>query len=157
MTRNRLVNLTKIGAFLTGKIYPITLFLCLSKKVIFNEWVSLRIEKGCPPHKLILGLPAFGRTFTLANRRETGLSARSFSNNTLSGNFTKTPGFLSYYEICELKKKQPNVWKNVWISQSKSNYMYSNNDWISYDDMKSFHLRVSISCLFNNANKPQAS
>lgn len=100
---------------------------------------QLRIKKGCPPHKLVLGLPAFGRTFSLMDKKQNGLSAKSFNNGT-SGNFTKTPGFLSYYEICELKKQSQ--WKNVWITQSKSSYMYKNNDWVSFDDIKSFHLRV---------------
>jgi hypothetical protein len=96
-----------------------------------------------------LGLPAFGRTFGLMDKKKSGLSAKSFNNGT-SGNFTKTPGFLSFYEICELKK-QPQ-WKNVWITQSKSSYMHRNNDWVSYDDIKSFHLIVCLTILIPEIN-----
>ena len=86
-----------------------------------------------------MGLPAYGRTFTLKNQNENGIQARSYKNGT-SGNFTKTSGFLSFYEICQLRKS--GKWNTVWLSQSKSNYMYSGNNWISYDDIKSYHLRV---------------
>jgi chitinase len=89
----------------------------------------------------VLGVPAYGRTFYLKNKTEHGLSARSFSNGT-QGKYTKTSGFLSYYEICE-KKKKDGEWNQVWQNQSKSHYMYKENDWISYDDIKSYHLRVS--------------
>jgi GH18 family chitinase len=105
-----------------------------------QDWsVSYWIKKGCPPHKLVLGLPAYGRTFALRSDKENGLMARSYKNGT-SGNFTKTAGFLAYYEICQIRKS--GNWTNIWHSQSKSHYMYNKNDWISYDDIKSFHLRV---------------
>ena len=105
----------------------------------------IRIKNGCPPHKIILGLPAYGRSFTLKDRTKNGLASESYQNGT-SGNFTKTSGFLSYYEICEIKKEKN--WTSIWLPQSKSNYMYRDNDWISYDDIKSFHLRVNLLIAF---------
>ena len=47
---------------------------------------------------------------------------------------------MSYYECCALRKTKD--WTTVWLSQSKSHYMFNKNQWISYDDIKSFHLRV---------------
>jgi hypothetical protein len=102
----------------------------------------------------VLGLPAYGRTFALDNPKIHGLNAKSSKSGQTSGNYTQTPGFLSYYEICQLKKKYN--WTTVWQSQSKSHYMYRDNDWISYDDIKSFHLRVNFnpSTQFENLIKP---
>jgi hypothetical protein len=87
----------------------------------------------------VLGVPAYGRTFYLRNKTQHGVSAKSYSNGT-QGEYTKTSGFLSYYEICQ-KKKDGN-WTQEWLVNSKSHYMYKENDWISYDDIKSYHLRV---------------
>jgi chitinase len=80
-----------------------------------------------------------GRTFTLKDEKENGLGAES-SGSGIAGNFTKTRGFMSYYECCALRKTKD--WTTVWLSQSKSHYMFNKNQWISYDDIKSFHLRV---------------
>ena len=87
----------------------------------------------------MLGLPAYGRTFSLKNQNDTGVLAKSFDYGP-QGEFTKTSGFLSFYEVCLLKRK--NNFKSVWLTKSKSFYMYKKNDWISYEDVKSFHMRV---------------
>ena len=100
-----------------------------------------RIKQGAPPHKLVLGLPSYGRTFKLKDKANNGLFEKSEQNKGKSGNYTLTNGFMSYYEICELKKQ--NEWKTEWLPQSKSYYMFKDDDWISYDDLKSFHLRVN--------------
>ena len=84
-------------------------------------------------------MPAYGRTFSLKNPSDTGLFVKSHGYGP-QGIYTKTSGFLSFYEICLIKKNTN--YKNVWLPKSKSNYMYKKNDWISYDDIKSFHLRV---------------
>lgn len=113
----------------------------LNEQYLNQDWsVNYWISKGCPPHKLVLGLPAYGRTFTLKNPYDNGLGAPSIDNGTM-GNYTKTPGFLAYYECCELRKSKD--WTQVWLSQSKSNYMFNNDQWVSYDDIKSFHLRTA--------------
>jgi GH18 family chitinase len=88
-----------------------------------------------------LGLPAFGRTFKLANEYKNDLGSLSFRQQGLFGNYTQTQGFLSYFEVCQLKKKQD--WTNVWLDHSKTNYMFNKNDWISYDDTRSFHMRAA--------------
>ena len=58
----------------------------------------------------------------------------------ISGEFTRTNGFLSFYEICLIKRNKN--FKSIWLPKSKSSYMYNKNEWISFDDIKSFHLRV---------------
>lgn len=88
----------------------------------------------------MLGLPAYGRTFSLKNPSETGLFVKTYDYGP-QGDFTKTSGFLSYYELCLTKKN--NNYKNIWLPKSKSSYMYKKNDWISYEDIKSFRLRVT--------------
>ncbi|CAF0742100.1 unnamed protein product [Brachionus calyciflorus] len=107
-----------------------------------QDWaVSYWIKNGCPPHKLVLGLPAYGRTFHLKDKRKSGLLAKTLQDDAMSGKYTQTAGFLSFYEICQVKKNTN--WTQVWQPQSKSHYLHKDHDWISYDDIKSFQLRTA--------------
>ena len=87
-----------------------------------------------------------GRTFTLKDEKDNGIGAPSLGNG-LAGNFTKTPGFVSYYECCALRKTKD--WTTVWLSQSKIHYMFNKSQWIYFYDIKSFHLRVRCSIISN--------
>ena len=43
-------------------------------------------------------MPFYGQSFKLANENENGLSAKAFGGAS-GGEFTKSEGFLSYYEV----------------------------------------------------------
>ena len=63
-------------------------------------------KKGAQPHKLSLGLASYGRSFTLLNPEDHGYMApcKLGSNGYYSGEpgpYTREPGYLAYYEICE--------------------------------------------------------
>lgn len=73
-------------------------------------WLSL----GVPREKILIGIPTYGRSFTLASGQK-GLHAPGLFHQSLSflvrlsfilvsgpgypGRYTKTRGFLSYYEV----------------------------------------------------------
>lgn len=54
-------------------------------------------SKGAPPKKIILGIPAYGRTFTLSTSQN-GVKAPTSGPGT-AGVYTKERGFLAYYEV----------------------------------------------------------
>lgn len=58
---------------------------------------------GCPPEKLILGLPLYGRTFTLTNAADTGVRAPA-SGAGIAGPYTATSGTIGYNEVGTYKK-----------------------------------------------------
>ena len=63
---------------------------------------------GVPKHKLIIGVPFYGRTYTLGSKDNNGLRApikRWDKNNGGGepGKFTNASGFLAYYEVILLK------------------------------------------------------
>ena len=65
------------------------------------------MSQGCPKHKLIVGIPTYGRSWTLG-----GWDSKEWEyeiNTTASkagaaGPLTKAKGFLAYNEICQFVK-----------------------------------------------------
>ena len=55
-------------------------------------------------HKLLLGTPFYGRSYTLQNGVSPVPGAKS-SGAGEEGKYTEEPGFLAYYEICSLIKE----------------------------------------------------
>lgn len=69
--------------------------MCLSaQQWAANYWVS----SGCPRNKLVVGVPTYGRTFTLADGNVNGMGAPATGAGP-EGNWTRTAGFYSYYEV----------------------------------------------------------
>jgi chitinase len=86
-----------------------------------------------------------GRSFTLENPSANHLGAKTVGEGA-AGNYTKTPGFLSFYECCSLMNNPS--WSSEWQNKSKSFYMFSGNQWVSFDDINSFRLRVKQVLVF---------
>ena len=59
-----------------------------------NYWVEL----GAPKEKLILGMPVYGRGFTLEDTSQTGMAAPA-SGPSIAGPWTREAGYFSYYEV----------------------------------------------------------
>lgn len=55
------------------------------------------LRLGAPASKLVMGIPTFGKSFTLASS-EMGVGA-PVSGPGLPGQFTKEEGVLAYYEV----------------------------------------------------------
>lgn len=66
----------------------------------FNANFSIHywIEQGAPPSKLIMGMPLYGQSFTLADPAERGLNAKTYGPGE-AGEFTRAGGFLAFYEV----------------------------------------------------------
>jgi chitinase len=63
-----------------------------------NFTINYWIEKGADPRKLILGMPMYGQSFSLAERSNTGLNSPTYGGGE-AGEDTRARGFLSYYEV----------------------------------------------------------
>lgn len=59
-----------------------------------NYW----IEKGAQPGKLVMGMPFYGQSFTLAKASNNGLNAPAPGPGQ-AGEFTRVGGFLAFYEV----------------------------------------------------------
>uniref|UniRef100_A0A4D5RA82 Scol-Chitinase n=1 Tax=Scolopendra viridis TaxID=118503 RepID=A0A4D5RA82_SCOVI len=90
-----------------------------------KKWMQL----GAPANKLVLGMPMYGRTWTLANPSQNGINVPSAGAGT-AGQYTQEGGILAYYEICSMD------WTKVVTDPSgkMGPYAYKGSLWTSYDD-----------------------
>ena len=56
------------------------------------------VESGADPKKLMMGMPMYGQSFTLASPSNTGLNSPSTGGGN-KGEFTRAKGFLAYNEV----------------------------------------------------------
>nr|XP_019591024.1 PREDICTED: chitotriosidase-1 [Rhinolophus sinicus] len=99
--------------------------------------VQLWLQKGTPANKLILGMPTYGRSFTLASSLDTGVGAPATGPGA-PGPFTKEAGLLAFYEVCSWKGAAEHR-----ITDQKVPYAYKGDQWVGFDDVESFKSKVS--------------
>ena len=99
-----------------------------------NYTVHYWIEKGLDKKKLIMGIPLYGQSFTLASARDNGLKNKTFGGGT-AGEFTRARGFLAYYEICHNVINKG--WKLVRDPKNRMGpYAYKGTEWVGFDDIE---------------------
>lgn len=73
-----------------------------TKYLNVNFSITYWLEQGVPSNKLVMGIPTYGQSFTLlrkSQRNETPGFNVKVSGPGYTGDFTKSPGMLAYYEV----------------------------------------------------------
>lgn len=86
-------------------------------------WVNL----GCPPSKLVMGVPFYGRLYTLNASNNNSNIGTYISKETDYGkpeNYTWTARCLPYYKICNYIQDEVKGWTQKWDSIELCPYMY---------------------------------
>ncbi|KAK3848803.1 hypothetical protein Pcinc_044422 [Petrolisthes cinctipes] len=102
----------------------------LNQDYAVNAWIN----GGMPSTKIALGVPMYGRCWSLDNEAEHGYYAPA-SQPGPSGPFTNSPGFMGYNEICD--KIQTDGWTVEVAPGANEPYAYhmpTSRIWCSYDD-----------------------
>ncbi|XP_071474876.1 acidic mammalian chitinase [Marmota flaviventris] len=95
-------------------------------------------DNGASAEKLIVGFPTYGHNFLLRNPSDNGIGAPT-SGAGPAGPYTREAGFWAYYEICTFLK---NGATQEWDAPQEVPYAYQGNDWIGYDNIKSFNIKA---------------
>ena len=89
------------------------------------------IKRGCPRSKLVVGIPTYGRSWTLSTSATAVGSPASGAGS--PGPVTKEGGFLAYNEICQ--KIQKGDFTKVSDPTNKMGpYAHGAGQWVGYDD-----------------------
>ena len=107
-----------------------------------KQATDLLWRNNVPPGKVVLGTGFYGRSFELSNA---GCSTPgcSFSGAARKGKCTGEGGILGFFEIQDILKDQKQKVNKIYDEESAVNYfVYDKNQWISYDDKRSFQAKV---------------
>ncbi|KAK3893314.1 hypothetical protein Pcinc_002870 [Petrolisthes cinctipes] len=91
---------------------------------------SYWVAKGAPANKLVLGIPLYGRTYTLSSGQTAPPAPASGPGN--AGTITQAAGFLSYMEICTALSNGYTEVKD--FTGKMGPYAYKQSQWVGYDD-----------------------
>ncbi|KAI0863675.1 hypothetical protein F4860DRAFT_521760 [Xylaria cubensis] len=94
-----------------------------------------------PPYKIALGFGFYGRAFTLQNP-SCNTAGCPFSGGAKPGACTATSGFLSYYEIQDILKKNSGVKVIHDKDAAVKFFTWDNDQWLSFDDKETFQQKV---------------
>ncbi|CAL1282555.1 unnamed protein product [Larinioides sclopetarius] len=102
-------------------------------KLLNIEWtVKYYIKKGADPKKLVVGIPTYGRSFTLSDPEETEIGSPA-DGPAEQGEATREKGYLAYYEICKLIQEEE--WDlEAPYPDKMGPYAYKDNQWVGFDD-----------------------
>ncbi|XP_023211106.1 mucin-5AC-like isoform X1 [Centruroides sculpturatus] len=102
-------------------------------KKLTVEWtVDYYIQLGAPKDKIMMGIPTYGRSYTLLDVKDNELDAPTDGPGE-TGPATREKGYLAYYEICQFIKD------DGWIVEAPhpkemGPYAYKGNQWVGFDD-----------------------
>ncbi|XP_078585736.1 uncharacterized protein LOC144867557 [Branchiostoma floridae x Branchiostoma japonicum] len=110
-------------------------------KLNVESAVDMWIDGGANPSKINLGIPTYGRTFTLADSHDHGVGSPAIGPGS-AGCYTREAGFRSYYEICNMLKELGAT--RVYDSVQQVPYAYFGNQWVGYDDKESIAAKIDF-------------
>uniref|UniRef100_T1KQ57 chitinase n=1 Tax=Tetranychus urticae TaxID=32264 RepID=T1KQ57_TETUR len=125
-------------------LYPRSFDEYAYEKLNVRDGLQLWVSMGTPKHKLIVGVPFYGRSYTLGSKDNNGLKApiKKWIGGGQAGPYTGESGILAYYEICTQVKS--NNWTRKWDDVGKVPYAYYQDQWVGYEDEESMQIKMKF-------------
>ncbi|KAK3281481.1 hypothetical protein CYMTET_10732 [Cymbomonas tetramitiformis] len=106
------------------------------------EWaVNYWLQRGCPADKLVLGMPFYGRSFTLESSSDAFYGA-AVTGAGRPGPGTGEGGFLAFYEVAHAVEAYSG--ERLWDSKMQVPYAHWRDQWVGYDDQQSIRSKVRL-------------
>jgi chitinase len=133
----------KIG---TGVNAPLLQDSTANGSFCVKQSVESYLGAGVPGDKIVLGLPTYGRSFTVANPSQLASHpgpGLPFKGPGPAGPATGEAGSLAYYEI--VQQLLANNLTRAWDAGTLTPYAFNaqNGEWVTYDDEQSIGLKIS--------------
>lgn len=122
-------------------LYPLESASGHQKKLTVDYSAREWVKQGAPKEKLLIGMPTYGRSFTLVNETQFDIGAPASGGGAV-GKFTNEAGFLSYYEVCTFLAQTNTTL--VWDSEQQVPFAYRKDQWVGFDDERSLKTKVSL-------------
>ncbi|XP_059150015.1 chitotriosidase-1-like [Physella acuta] len=111
------------------------------KAQLYQDWsIDYWLDIGVSRDKLIVGLPTYAMTFTLADPSDHGVHAPVIGGGKM-GDYTKETGILAYYEVCT--KLKSGDWQSEWIDDQMVPFAYGGDQWAGYEDTNSIAIKAN--------------
>jgi len=120
-------------------LYPLNSATGFQKRLTVDFSAKEWVRQGAPKEKLIIGMPVYGRTFTLVDTTQFDIGAPATGGGE-PGRYTGEAGFLSYYEICDFLHKDNTTL--VWDNEQQVPFAYRGDQWVGFDDERSLKTKI---------------
>lgn len=110
---------------------------------VISEGLNYWLAQGFPREKLIFGIPAYGRSFTLADPSKTAVGSPA-SGPGLEGQYTREKSFLSLYEICQYQQQGWTTVTDPFHAIGSYAYGGSPTQWVGWDDIDQIIYKVNF-------------
>ncbi|XP_017477717.1 PREDICTED: chitinase-3-like protein 1 [Rhagoletis zephyria] len=107
----------------------------LNLEAIIKYWLA----QGAPREKLVVGVPFYGRSYTLANAANHTVGAPHLGRG-LAGQYSIEPGSIGYNELCERMRTEP--WTVEWDEAQMTPYAYLAQQWVAFENPRSISLKA---------------
>lgn len=105
-----------------------------------NFTIHYWIQRGVSRNKIVLGIPLYGHTFTLAASLNYDLNAAATGPGD-SGTYIRSKGVFHFCDVCNKTKNYQ--WDVVRDPENRIGpYAYRGNQWVSYDDVDTIRVKA---------------